>query len=108
MIREGTLSMANVKHYTKVGNGQCVLKIVNAQAGPKRRLQDIRKKKKKSRSSYGGSVLTNPPSIHEDNGSIPDLASWVKDLALCELWYRLQMGLRCGIAVAVAQVSSRS
>ena len=49
MIREGTLSMANVKHYTKVGNGQCVLKIVNAQAGPKRRLQDIRKKKKKKK-----------------------------------------------------------
>ena len=26
--------------------------------------------------------LTNPTGTHEDSGSIPDLAHWVKDLAL--------------------------
>ena len=26
--------------------------------------------------------LKNPTSIHEDSGSVPDLAQWVKDLGL--------------------------
>ena len=30
-------------------------------------------------SSHCGSVVTNPTSIHEDAGLIPDLVQWVKD-----------------------------
>lgn len=35
MIREDTLSMGNVKDYSKLANGQCILKIVTIQVGPK-------------------------------------------------------------------------
>ena len=39
--------------------------------------------------------LTNPTSIHEDSGSIPDLAQWVKGLVLP----KMQLG--SGVAVDV-------
>ena len=33
----------------------------------------------RGRSSYGGAVVTNLMSIHEDVGLIPGLAQWVND-----------------------------
>ena len=51
--------------------------------------------------SYCGSVVKNPPSIHGDVGSIPGFSQWIKDQALPELWYRSQTQLRSHVAVAV-------
>ena len=43
---------------------------------------EIHKKKKRRGSSHCGSVEMNLTSAHEDKGSIPVLAQWVKDLGL--------------------------
>ena len=53
------------------------------------------------KSSHCGSAITNPTSIHEDAGSISAPPSALRIWHCHELWYRSQMQLGSGVAVAV-------
>ena len=41
--------------------------------------EDVAERKRKMRSSLCGSAVMNLTSIHENSGSIPGLAQWVKE-----------------------------
>ena len=57
--------------------------------------------KSEMESSHCGSAVTDLTSIHEDVGSIPGLLSGLRTQHCSELWYRLQLQLGSGVAVAV-------
>ena len=52
----------------------------------------------KLQSSRCGSMVINLTSNHEDAGSVPGLAQWVKDC--CELWCRSKTRFGTGVAVS--------
>ena len=59
-------------------------------------------------SSHCSSAITNPTSIHEDAVQYLSLVNGLRTRHYHELWYRLQMQPRSGVAVAVAEAGSCS
>ena len=56
--------------------------IIKRRLCPKRQVLLVPQKEASQGVPVVAQQLANPPSIHEDSGSIPGLAQWVKDLAL--------------------------